>query len=139
MDDFETSKVLSNLVTTGIIEIIGEKKQEILKRMVFTRNLRIKEGLKIKLLNISLGLLLIISIITGCYKWLLNFDYNLNTSITQFLKENRKNATKHQIHLGLNGIRRLFLPELLLKYQSQFQALHFLTEAIPFFLPPYLK
>jgi len=99
MDDFETSKVLSNLVTTGIIEIIGEKKQEILKRMVFTRNLRIKEGLKIKLLNISLGLLLIISIITGCYKWLLNFDYNLNTSITQFLKENRKNATKHQIEL----------------------------------------
>ena len=99
MDDFETSKVLSNLVTTGIIEIIGEKKQEIFKRKVFIKNLGINESLKNKIINISMGLLIIFSITIGCYNGLLNFDFKLNTSITQLLKEKRGNAIKHQIEL----------------------------------------
>jgi competence protein ComGC len=99
IDDFETSKVLSNLVTTGIIEIIGEKKPEIIKRELFSKKLGLNNQLKEKTINGLIGIIIFLSILSVGYKIFLNYNIKFDSSISEFLKKKREKIVIKQMEL----------------------------------------
>ncbi len=98
-DDFETSKILSNLITAGIIEIVGENKVKNEKKKGVRKKTYENPKIKSLIINGLVSVPIVMVIIFGGYKFYLNKNINYSNLIIEILKENRKETIQNQIEL----------------------------------------